>query len=179
MAAENSKVFDPSGKAVNKILVFPVFWTLSPSQQAPTTQAQKMPDLHCDSWPRQLPAGRAVLLVGRAGSWGGQQNDEVAKQPRVICLFCLGKSPGESEAPAQKSSVWYMLGQGLGPLARSRAVTDPVFLILRWQQEQQPPLSLPAPSFGCSWYKTHKPRASPADCFGRLRKLSLWKLTSC
>lgn len=48
-------------------LFFPVFWTRSLIHRAHTTQALKMPDLHDDSRPWELPAGRSVLQSAQVG----------------------------------------------------------------------------------------------------------------
>lgn len=128
MAAENSEVFDPSGSPTI-YWFFPVSWTLSSTHQAHTTEALKVPDLHCN------------LTMG-ASSWHLN-----------------------------------MLRRGLGPPAEQSLTPSFSSCSGSRSSKPSPPPQLHPQSVPGVW--THKPRASPADCLGRLRKLSLWKLSSC
>lgn len=115
---------EPPGKVVHKNTLFPsvlnTFLHPSSSYHAGTEDARPslgLLTLESSSW-------QPVLAVGRAGSRGGQQN-KVAKQPWVICLFCTGQSPGKPEPSAEKPSAWYRLWQGLRTLVCSRTVPNP------------------------------------------------------
>lgn len=92
--------------------------------------------------PSPVPPLHARSRVTANGSWAQQR------------FWCTWK--GSQQNTGFPSVLSVSLCHSWKPRAGRRAVTEPVCLTLRWQQEQQTPLSIPAAAFVHSWYKTHE-----------------------
>lgn len=120
--------------------------------------------------------------------WPIWQSNNILVFPSVLNTFLHPPSSHhrgtEDARPALQlltmvASSWHlnMLRRGLGPPAEQSLTPSFSSCSGSRSSKPSPPPQLHPQSVPGVW--THKPRASPADCLGRLRKLSLWKLSSC